>query len=116
MSKDIENFPFDEDFWMLIAPMNAGGSTIGYIDEICGEGGKLSSAKTTRAEAGVLVEYYLKELDRMHFFFNEYGVTGSREVRMDLYANKRINDLVESGAISEECVSEMSDRIFGDND
>jgi hypothetical protein len=111
-----DEFPFDEEFWALVAPMKARGSLIGYVDEIAGEGGKLTSAKFTRSETKVLVEHYLKKLDDIYHYEAMQNGTSSSWMRMKVYANKRINDLVESRSITEGCVSEMSDRIFNCED
>ena len=112
-----DEFPFDEDFWLLVAPVKAGPFLIGQVDEICGEGGKLTAAKITRAETKVLAEYYLRELSSIHFEENmQGGGTSSSGMRMKVYANKRIKDYLDAKAISEEYVDELGDRIFGVSD
>jgi hypothetical protein len=108
-----DEFPFNDEFWTLVAPLKAGPSLIGQVDEISGEGGKLTPAKITRAEAKVLAEYYLMELNGIHLEETmQGGGTSSTGMRMKVYANKRINDLVESGAVTEELFSEMANRIL----
>ena len=110
-----DEFPFDEESWPLIAPMTAGPFLVGYVDEICGEDGKLTSANITRAETKVLAVYYLRERIIVPFELVKqgYGV-GSSDLRMQLYANKRLNDFIEVGAISEKCVNELNERIIGE--
>ena len=110
-----DEFPFDEESWPLIAPMTAGPFLVGYVDDICGEDGKLTSANITRAETKVLAEYYLRERIVMSSELVEQGqCVGSSDLRMQLYANKRINDFIEVGAISEKCVNELDERIIGE--
>jgi hypothetical protein len=107
---------FDEGIWSVPPIINSGEFDQDYVYEISGDGAKITPAKITRAEAEALVKHYLLELRDISHCEIIYDGTYPSWMRMKVYASKRINDLVESGAVTKECVSEMSDRIFNDGD
>jgi hypothetical protein len=114
---ELDDHSFDEDFWTLIAPLKAGELPIGHEDEMCGECGKLKATETTRSIAQERVRYYLMMTKEMsHYEGIESlvvpGATSSCWWQMNMYATKRINDLVQSGAVTEELWLEMADRIL----
>jgi hypothetical protein len=106
-------FPFDEKSWFYIAPLKAGLSTIGGVEKISSELGKLTSTKVTKAEVELLVEHYLKEIKKTQ---NTCMHTKPDWARLGIYGGMRIEYFIKSKAISLECYKTLYDNIFSDDD
>jgi hypothetical protein len=109
-------FPFDEKSWVFVAPLKAGLSTIGGVEKISSELGKLTSAKVTKAEVELLVEHYLKEIKKTENTCETCMRTKPDWARLGRYADIRIEYFIKSMAISRESCEFLYDSIFSDDD
>ena len=111
-----DEFPFDEKSWDFVAPLKAGLSTIGGVERISSELGKLTSAKVTKAEVELLVEHYLKEIKKTENTCETCMRTRPDWDRLARYADIRIEHFIKTKAISRECCETLYDNIFSDED
>ena len=87
-------------------PQVGRGFTIGFIDEICGEGGKeIPDFAVTRQELLELVRFWAKKSLCIQWNDRVMGQTGSYEWRMRTYAARRIKHI--AGLIGDEPVDEV---------
>ena len=85
---------------------------IGYQDDLVGEAGAYVPARVTGAEVDTIVRRYFEELRHIRDFSEYYS--GSREMRMEPYANMRISQFINQGAISEERADQIYKDVFAD--
>jgi len=106
----------DPDFMGAVAPLHGPGITIGWVEEIHGEGGKATQPVVTRAEIETLVTHYFDRLKGIYAMHMYYEQTGSDTVRERPYMWRRIDDFIEAGAISEDKVMELRDKFLAEFD
>ena len=106
----------DPDFMGVVAPLGGRGITIGWVEEIHGEGGKATQTVVTRAEIETLVTDYFDRLKSIYVMWMYIEQVGSSEMREEPYMWRRINDFIEAGAISEEKVTELRDKFLAEFD
>ncbi len=106
----------DADFMGVVAPLGGRGITIGWVEEIHGEGGKATQTVVTRAEIETLVTDYFDRLKSIYVMWMYYGQVGSSDIREKPYMWRRINDFIEAGAISEEKVTKLRDKFLAEFD
>ncbi len=106
----------DPDFMGAVAPLHGPGITIGWVEEIHGEGGKATQTVVTRAEIETLVADYFSRLRDIYAMWRYHEQVGSSDLREEPYMWRRINDFIEADAISEEKVTELRDKFLAEFD
>lgn len=100
----------DNDY---LGPFGGNGLTIGLVDEVAGEGAtEVPEFVPTRHELLQLVKYWERRyLELEHFFFWS-GQSGSTDIRVKPYANRRIARIAK--LIGDEDVSRAIDEVWSE--
>ena len=92
-------------------PLIAGGFTVGFVDEIHGEGGQSRTMQITKHEVSVIVRNWLEELYNVHCDYFQDSV-GSCDMRMRAYADRRVFTFLEARMITAKEVNEMAKEVY----
>ena len=88
------------------------GYTIGYVDDINGEGAHLVNWTPTRAELRVLGLHYLERYWSIQHAFAAEGTSGSTEWRESVFCQKRFMSIAD--ALGEEAVIPEWDNFIAE--
>ena len=100
-------------------PQVGRGFTIGFIDEICGEGGKeIPDFAVTRQELLELVKLWVRKSLSIQWEERVMGQTGSYEWRMRTYAQRRVDHIADLIGVEpvKEAVEEAREEFGRERD
>jgi len=92
----------------------ANGCVMGHFYEINGQGAREHKARVTRFELELLCEHWAKQILAVSEEWVHFGSTGSREMRVMPYAEKRLEYFQRF--LGDEKVAEIVDEVFKDFD
>ncbi len=94
-----------------LGPLVAGPFQIGALDEVNGEGGiEVPDFVPTRNELLQLVKYWVQVAVEVNYAWFLYQVTGSVEIRMQPFAVRRIDRIVD--VLGEEAVKQAVEEAY----
>jgi hypothetical protein len=94
------------------APVRVGNFVIGAVDHVNGASSRQSVVAISRYEAKLLVRHWLERAESIERWWNVTGQVGSDETRESAYAYHRVNDLCESGLITDAEVGCIRDEVW----